>query len=304
MRDLTAQAELLAASGETTVLIVGEVGTGKRRVAEYVHAWGPRASCPFVRIACSALAAPALEAELLGRARAEDRGGAGRGGGFAAAEGGTLFLDEVAALDEGAQRGVLRALEERGARRAGDGDRGAGGVRLMAATTRDLVSAVTDGAFREDLYYQLSVMPIHLPPLRARAREDVAALVAGVTEELASEIAGAPRTVDGGALDRLVRHSWPGNVRELRNVLERALLAARGEDAVRAKHLPYELRGAGEGDGSGGAERHLPQTLAEVERAHIERTLRAHRANRTHAARELGISRATLIKKIKEYGLP
>jgi DNA-binding NtrC family response regulator len=169
----------------------------------------------------------------------------------------------------------------------------------MASTVTDLVTEVTEGQFREDLYYRLSVMPVHLPPLRAREREDLVALATSVAEELAGQLAGAPRTFEAEALECLVRHRWPGNVRELRNVLERTLVAARDADEVRVEHLPPELQPAA----LAGTERYAPRTLEEVERAHIERTLRAHRANRTHAARELGISRATLIKKIKEYGL-
>jgi len=223
------------------------------------------------------------------------------------AAGGTLFLDEVAALDQRLQD--LLADRVRAARRpqpaAGDGghlgDRGSGGhppLRLVASTARDLVTEVTEGRFREDLYYHLSARPVHLPPLRARIADDVAALVAALAAELAAEIPDAPAAVNGDALGWLVQYSWPGNVREMRSVLERALLAARGTAAVGSAHLPPDLR-----PGVSEAERHLPRTLEQVQRTHIERTLRVHRQNRTRAARELGISRATLIKKIKEYGL-
>jgi DNA-binding NtrC family response regulator len=298
MRDLAEQVERLAASGDTTVLLVGESGTGKGRVAEYIHARGPRAAEPYVSVRCGALSVADVHARLFGVDAGAD-GAASTPGAFEAADGGTLFLDEVAALRETAQREVWSVLAERRVSRAGGAHLVSVDVRLMASTVTDLVTEVTESQFREDLYYRLSVMPVYLPPLRARAREDLVALVTSVAEELAGQLAGAPPAVDPEALDCLVRHRWPGNVRELRNVLERALVAARDADAVRVEHLPPELHP----DALAGAERHAPRTLQEVERAHIERTLRAHRANRTHAARELGISRATLIKKIKEYGL-
>jgi transcriptional regulator with PAS, ATPase and Fis domain len=158
---------------------------------------------------------------------------------------------------------------------------------------------VTEGRFREDLYYRLGVMPLHLPPLRARSREDARDTVRALVAELRRGVPDAPREIHPDALELIGSYPWPGNVRELRNVLERALLLARGAPAVLPQHLPAELRGAGD-------ELPLPhvsRTLAEVERAHIDRTLRAHAANRTRAARELGISRATLIKKIREYEL-
>jgi two-component system response regulator HydG len=172
-------------------------------------------------------------------------------------------------------------------------------VRLIAATGKDLVSEVTDGRFREDLYYRLSVMPINLPPLRARSREDLLELIARLVEELRPSLAEAPTDLDDEVLERLLKYAWPGNIRELRNVLERAMIMARGGERVGLSHLPTEVREAS----GAGVDHHIPRTLSEVERIHIDRTLRAHNANRTRAARELGISRATLIKKIKEYGL-
>jgi transcriptional regulator with PAS, ATPase and Fis domain len=142
-------------------------------------------------------------------------------------------------------------------------------------------------------------MPVHLPPLRARAREDVVELIGLLIDELGGGLGDAPRAVSEAALDRLLRYPWPGNIRELRNVLERAMIMGRGQQRIEAEQLPPDVRSA-----SGGAvEHHVPKNLEDMERAHIERTLIAHAGNRTHAARELGISRATLIKKIKTYGL-
>jgi transcriptional regulator with PAS, ATPase and Fis domain len=172
-------------------------------------------------------------------------------------------------------------------------------VRLVAATTRDLATEVTEGRFREDLYYRLGAMPLHLPPLRARSREDVEESVRALVAELRRGLPDAPHEVSAEALALIGAYPWPGNVRELRNALERALLLARGAPAVLPAHLPAEVRGSGDDPSAP----HVSRTLAEVERAHIDRTLRALSANRTRAARQLGISRATLIKKIREYEL-
>ncbi|HEX7980784.1 MAG TPA: helix-turn-helix domain-containing protein, partial [Gemmatimonadaceae bacterium] len=169
----------------------------------------------------------------------------------------------------------------------------------IAATARDLANEVTEERFREDLYYRLGVMPLYLPPLRARSPEDLGETVRALVAELRQGMPGAPADVSADALELIGSYPWPGNVRELRNVLERALLLARGTETVLPQHLAAEVRGAGEEL----LAPHVSRTLAEVERAHIDRTLRAHGANRTRAARELGISRATLIKKIREYEL-
>ena len=218
---------------------------------------------------------------------------------FEAADGGTLFLDEIADLPDSLQPMLLRAIETRRVRRSGGTREVLVDVRLVVATTRDLATEVTEGRFREDLYYRLGAMPLHLPPLRARSREDIAESVHALVAELRHGLPDAPHEVSGEALELIGAYPWPGNVRELRNALERALLLARGVPAVLPAHLPAEVRGSGDDPSAP----HVSRTLAEVERAHIDRTLRALNANRTRAARELGISRATLIKKIREYEL-
>jgi two-component system, NtrC family, response regulator AtoC len=300
MRELAAQISLLAASDRTTALLVGESGAGKGRVAELIHAQSPRAAKPFVEVNCAALTAESLESELFGvEAGGDDSHGPTKRGLFEISDGGTLFLDEIGDLDPMLQPKLLRVLEGKGFRRHGGTMEITPNVRVIASTSRDLVNEVTAGRFREDLYYRLSVMPIPLPPLRARAREDVIELVAHVLDQIAATLPGAPTLLGDEALDAILRYSWPGNIRELRNVLERATLMARGQAQIDVVHLPREVSGAS------GAEvaHHEPRTIADVEKAHIDRTLRAHDHNRTHAARELGISRATLIKKIREYGL-
>jgi DNA-binding NtrC family response regulator len=300
MRELGEQIELLARSDKTTVLLLGETGTGKGRVAEAIHSLSPRAHQPFVEINCASLPEAALDAELFGQERnPAGEPVAAKGGLIDIADGGTLFLDEIADLPAHLQTKLLRVLEGKGFRRLGGTHEVKVDVRLIAATSKDLVNEVTAEQFREDLYYRLSVMPINLPPLRARAREDLVEMIGNLRDELHPQLPGAPVHLAEAALERLLKYSWPGNIRELRNVLERAMIMGRGAEAILPEHLPSEVR-----DATGaGVEHHVPKSLEEVERLHIERTLRAHNANRTRAARELGISRATLIKKIKEYGL-
>jgi DNA-binding NtrC family response regulator len=301
MRDLAAQVELLAASDRTTVLLLGESGSGKGRVAELIHAHSPRKGEAFVEVNCAALTPDALEVALFGQDVAPDsaNGAQPRAGLFEVAERGTLFLDEIGELGVHLQARLLRVFEGKGFRRVGGTREISADVRIIAATNRDLVTEVNEDRFREDLYYRLSVMPLYLPPLRARSREDLAELIGRIVDDLRPHLPAPPQAISDDALDRLLRHAWPGNIRELRNVLERAMIVGRGEERIDVRHLPVEVRDLSVPN----TDIHVPQRLEEVERAHIERSLKAHNGNRTHAARELGISRATLIKKVKEYGL-
>ncbi|HET7630912.1 MAG TPA: sigma-54 dependent transcriptional regulator [Gemmatimonadaceae bacterium] len=301
MRDLAAQVDLLARSDRTTVLLVGEVGTGKGRMAEAMHRQSPRAGQRFIEVNCAALTAASLDSELFGveQGGSADGNGAFRPGLLEAAQGGTIFLDEIGDLDAHLQPKLLRVLEGKTFRRQGGTREVQVDVRLIAATSHDLATEVNAGRFREDLYYRLSVMPISLPPVRARAREDVVELIGHLLDDLHGNLPEGPTEVDDDALARLLRYSWPGNVREMRNVLERAMIIGRGAPSISAAHLASEVR-----DASGtGAEHHVPRTLVEIERQQIERALRANEGNRTRACRELGISRATLIKKIRTYGI-
>ena len=191
-------------------------------------------------------------------------------------------------------------LEGKSFRRVGGTQEIVANMRLIAATSKDLVNEVTAGTFREDFYYRLNVMPVYLPPLRARSREDVRGACRRASSTSCDPmLPDAPAAVGEGALDRMLRYGWPGNIRELRNVLERAMIMSRGQEEIGLQHLPGDVREAV----GGAVDHHVPKSLEEVERTHIERTLRAHAGNRTHTARELGISRATLIKKIKVFGL-
>lgn len=299
MRKIQGQLQLLRASDRTTVLILGESGAGKGRVAELLQAQSPRASKPFVEVNCASLRPESLDSELFGVEGGSDPDVETKLGAFEMADGGTIFLDEVGDLDPTLQPKLLRVLEGKGFRRVGGRDEITPNVRVIAASSEDLSSAVAAGRFRDDLYFRLAVMPIQLPPLRQRVREDLLELIASVQDTLQPSLPGAPTVLSDGALDAILRYSWPGNIRELRNVMERAMLIARGQPAVDVVHLPREVQMASGAE----AAHHEPRSLNEVERAHIDRTLRAHGHNRTRAAKELGISRATLIKKIREYDL-
>src|SRR5579884_1778982 len=305
MRELGRQLELLAASERSTVLLTGESGTGKGWVARVIHHLSPRAGAPFVEVNCAGLSATFLDSELFGHEKgaytdAKER----RQGLFELADGGTIFLDEIGDLAPELQPKLLKVLETKRFRRLGGTRELTVDVRLIAATNRDLPAEVRAGRFREDLYYRLSVMPLHLPAVRERSREDRLALLTRIIADLAPQMPGCPSTCSAEALDRLLSAPWPGNVREMRNVIERAMILSRGAPRAGVATRPADRRrGGGGGGGGAGDKRHLAQTLAEVERAHIAKTLRFHGGNRTRAAQELGISRATLINKIKAYGL-
>jgi DNA-binding NtrC family response regulator len=298
MQELGQQVKLLAASDRTLVLIEGELGTGKSMVARLIHDLGPRAREPFVEVNCNAQSATQLEALLFGYEKgsygdAKER----RAGLFEIADRGTILLGEISELPPELQPRLLKLLETRSFRRMGGAREITVDVRLIAATSRSLATEVESGRFREDLYYRLSVMPLRLPPVRDRSREDRLALLMRLMSELRRELPEVPSGVPSEVMERLLAYGWPGNVREMRNVLERAMVLGRGLPSIAIEHLPGEFRNRpGIGD-----RRHTPLTLDELERQHIERTLRHHNGNRTRAALELGISRATLINKIKRY---
>jgi DNA-binding NtrC family response regulator len=300
MRELSRQVGLVALSERTPVLITGESGVGKAWLARTIHQLSPRSAGPFVELAAWARGPASLEPELFGTERASETEGRERRPGLVElSAGGTLFLREIGDLPAEIQPRLLRLLETRTFRRLGGSRDLTSDVRIIGATSRDLPALVEAGTFREDLAYRLSVVPFHLPPIRERVREDRLALLLTLLNELQQEVEGAPAAIGPEALERMLTHVWPGNVREMRNVLERALILARGQPAVLPEQLPGEFRNRpGAGD-----RRHTPMSLDELERAHIERTLKHHGGNRTRAAVELGISRATLINKIKRYAI-
>jgi DNA-binding NtrC family response regulator len=300
MRALERQLALVAQGERTTVLLTGESGSGKGRIARLLHAVSPRAAGAFVDVNCGGLTATFLDDELFGHERGAftDAKQAKRGL-FEVADGGTLFLDEIGDLAPALQPKLLKVIETRQFRRLGGTRELTSDVRLLVATHRDLVAAVQDGSFREDLFYRISVSVVHLPPVRERAREDRLALVERVLAELAGEVPGTPTELATEALERLLSYPWPGNVREMRNALERAMIMARGRATIGVEHLALDVRGTGRG----GGRRTAVISLKDSERRQVERVLKLHEGNRTRAARDLGISRVTLLKKIKEYGL-
>ena len=276
-----------------TVLITGETGTGKELMAQAIHYNGPRAAQPFVELNCNAIPANLLESELFGHEKgAFTDARAAKPGLFEAADGGSLFLDEIGDLPLTLQGKILKALEEKEVRRVGAIKGRKVDVRIIAATHVDLGAAVQRGAFREDLYYRLSVIPIHLPPLRERG-DDVVLIAEHFLRTLSEQYGMRPPPVTPELKRALVAHPWPGNVRELRNSLERALLL--GDDRID----PADLFPAGPGAGStaalGGAIP-FPATLAEIERAAAFATMERVGGNKSAAAETLGISRSRLYR--------
>ena len=298
---LARQIELLAAGDPSAVLLQGESGTGKGWAARVIHNLSPRSGSPFVEVHCGGLAATFLESELFGQEQGVEPDLRERKVGlFELADRGTIFLDDVGELTLDLQGKLLDVLETNTFRRLGGTRDQTVDVRLIAATNRDLAREVASGGgrFREDLFDRLSGMALTLPPVRERAREDRLDLIRRIMADLRTQLPGCPTECTPEVVDRLLSATWPGNVREMRNVLERSMMLARGQPAIGVEHLPTDVRPRGPTD-----RRYQAQSLSEVERQHIERTLRHHGGNRTRAALELGISRATLINKIKAYSL-
>ena len=300
MRELARQMELLASS-DTTVLLLGETGTGKGWAAHMIHARSKRAGAPIVEINCAGLSATFLDSELFGHEKgaftdAKDQ----KRGLFEMAHTGTVFLDEVGDLALELQPKLLKALESRRFRRLGGTREIEVDVRLIAATNHDLEAQVKAGKFREDLYYRLSVLPLKLPPLRDRSRDDVADLAVRMLLDLRRRIGRGPQRFSPEAMSAIVQYAWPGNIRELRNVLERALIMAPDTETMLPAHLPNEIFTAA---APASADAAVGLSLEEVEKRHILRVLAHHNDNRSRAARSLGISRATLYEKLHKYGL-
>jgi two-component system NtrC family response regulator len=289
----------LAADSNATVLILGETGTGKELVARALHEHGVRKTKPFVAVNCAAIPADLLESELFGHARGSFTGAvADRTGAFREAGGGTLFLDEIGDMPTAMQSKILRAIEERVVTPIG-GKPSRFEARLIAATHRNLAERVTRGAFREDLYYRLNVVPIVLPPLRER-REDILPLA---EHSLAREARdGTPKRLSPSAAALLLEHSWPGNVRELRNVIARACVLVRGE-VIEASDIDISPPSTQAPARDELPEGDLPSAIARLEVVMISKALAASGGNRAEAARRLNINRQLLYNKMQRYGL-
>ena len=285
----------------STVLLLGETGTGKELLASAVHDLSPRRAGPFVKVNCAAISPTLIESELFGHEKGAFTGALQRRAGrFELAHGGTLFLDEIGELPLDAQAKLLRVLQEREIERIGGTRTIPVDVRIICATNRDLEREVVERRFRADLFYRLNVFPIDVPPLRER-RDDIPLLVDAYLRVLAMQLGQVPNGVDETALDLLCRHEWPGNVRELHNVLERATILARG-CVIRPEHLPDLNESSGAG-GNPAAEGALKQRVESFERSLIEDALRNSGGNQSEAARQLRVSRGTLSYKMKAYGL-
>jgi two-component system response regulator HydG len=295
-----AMAELLEATMrlaplETTILVTGETGVGKERIAKLLHEGSRRREGAFVAVNCGAIPESLLESDLFGHVRGAFTGAAtDRIGLFEAARGGTLFLDEVGDVSPSMQLKLLRVLQERTIRRVGETRERAIDVRIVAATHRDLAVCVANGSFRRDLFYRLQVIELRVPPLRDRP-DDILPLARVLLADVAARFERAVPELSEGAADRLLRHPWPGNVRELENAMERAVALARSA-RIEATDLPLDAQAA-----------QLlvpapPVTLAAVERAHILAVLARNEGHRERTALQLGIGSATLYRKLKAYG--
>jgi DNA-binding NtrC family response regulator len=292
----------------STILITGETGTGKEVVARAVHHNSARRSQRFVALNCSAIPETLLEAELFGHVRGAFTGAVGnRQGRFEQAHRGTLFLDEVGTMSTALQTKLLRALQEREFERIGDSHTIKVDVRVIAATNSDLAKMVADGSFREDLFYRLNVIPIHIPSLRDR-KEDIPLLVQHFLDKIQKEGSGTRRpanlTVSQNAMRRLMAYPWPGNVRQLENSIERAVAFSGGRAQIDEGDLPTEIQQSQEAaipsavtlpeDGLD-----LDSLIGSIERELIERSLERTGGNKGQAAKLLGLKRTTLVEKLK-----
>ncbi|WFF82635.1 sigma-54-dependent transcriptional regulator [Delftia tsuruhatensis] len=287
----------LAADSDATVLVLGETGTGKELVARALHRNSARAERPFVAVNCAAIPADLMESELFGHVKGAFTGAVSdRAGRFREAQGGTLFLDEVGDMPLPTQAKILRALQEREITPVGASRALPVNVRIIAATHRDLPDAVRQGRFREDLWYRLQVVPVHLPPLRERLGD-----VLLLAEHFLRQGGGAsPKRLGSDAARLLLAHDWPGNVRELRNAMERAALLCPGP-VIGPEHIGLQPAAAnGPAIDWNGP---LAPAVAQLEREMVTRALAATMGNRAEAARRLGLSRQQLYRKLAEFGL-
>jgi DNA-binding NtrC family response regulator len=287
------------APSRSSVLITGESGVGKEMIAEALHYNSPRKDKPFIKLHCAALTESLLESELFGHEKGAFTGAIARKRGrFELAHLGTLFLDEIGEINQNVQIKLLRVLEEKKFERVGGEETVETDVRLIAATNRDLKEAITKGTFREDLYYRLNVVNIHIPPLRER-KEDIPLLVAAFLKEFSQENDKPIEGIDAKARLALYNYSWPGNVRQLRNSLESAVVLAKGT-TITMDDLPPNIRGE---TGTDSLRLTVGASLADVEKEVIRSTLAREGGNKSRTAEILGIGRKTLHRKIEEYGL-
>jgi DNA-binding NtrC family response regulator len=297
IEEVTAMIDQVAGS-QATVLVTGESGTGKELVAERIHEQSDRAERPLVRLHCAALTESLLESELFGHEEGAFTGATDqRKGRFEQADGGTLFLDEIGEIPKSTQVKLLRFLQQKEFERVGGNETISVDVRIIAATNRDLDKEVREGNFREDLYYRLNVINIHIPALRAR-RDDIPILVHHFITKYAEQNDTAIEEITPDAMDALQDYEWPGNVRELENTIERAVVLA-NEGRISLDHLPSDF---GQAPFSRGSDIRIPgSTLEDIERFAILRTYESTGGSTSETADILGVSVRKIQYKIKEY---
>jgi len=292
----------LVAPSDATVLIVGESGTGKELIANAIHQNSPRKDLPFIKVNCAALPETLLESELFGHEKGAFTGAIARKQGrFQLAHNSSVFLDEVAEMAPATQAKILRVLQEREFEPVGGTQTIKVDTRVIVATNKNLEKEIQEGRFREDLYYRLNVITVEVPPLRQR-REDIPLLADFFLKHYAEKNRRLIKGFAPRATDLLMRYDWPGNVRELENIIERAVIMARGE-MITPLEFPVDLQDLDVEIKESRIDLTPGRSLKEVEKVLILRTLEETGGNRTHAARILGISRRTLQLKLKEYGI-
>jgi two-component system response regulator HydG len=292
----------LVAPTDTTVLILGESGTGKELVADAIHRNSSRAEKPLVKVNCAALPETLLESELFGHEKGAFTGAiARRKGRFEVADGGTIFLDEIGELPVAVQVKLLRVLQEQQFEPVGSSKTMTVDVRVIAATNRDLETEMTQGKFREDLFYRLNIFPVQVPPLRDR-KEDIPPLAEFFLKKYGEKHKRPVKGFASRTLDLFMRYDWKGNVRELENTVERSVILCQ-EDLIQPHHLPAPLQALAKEE-----ELNLPDTeggltIKDMEKQLILATLTQYDGNRTKTAEAIGISRRSLQMKLKEYGI-
>ncbi len=292
----------LVAPSDATVLLLGESGTGKELVANAIHENSARKAQPFIKINCAALPETLLESELFGHEKGAFTGAVARKQGrFRQAHAGSIFLDEIAEMPPTTQAKILRVLQEQEFEPLGSTQTVKVDIRVIAATNRVLEEEIESGRFREDLYYRLNVVSLRIPPLRER-REDVPFLADHFLKIYAEKNHRLIKGFTPRARDLMMRYSWPGNIRELENAIERAVILTRGE-VITLEHLPETIRSLNGEKGEEGIDIAAGQTIREMEKQMILRTLDETGGNRTRTADILGISRRTLQLKLKRYGI-
>jgi len=290
-----------AAPTDTTICIQGESGTGKELIANAIHQHSRRSTKPFVKVNCAALAENLLESELFGHEKGAFTGAIKQQfGRFERADGGSILLDEISEMSPALQAKLLRVLQEQQFERVGGNETLKVDVRVIAATNADLKERITEGTFREDLFYRISVFPIYVPPLRER-KDDIPLLIDHFLRHHSKNMSKSINGISGEALDSLVNYDWPGNIRQLQNAIERACVMVPEGKAVSNEHLPPEIF---QSEYYKNGKDYFPDaTMEELEKMAIERALIKHNGNKSKAAAALKIGLKTLYRKIEKYNI-